>query len=285
MVRAFRPESVNHALEIMSENQVIPLAGGTDLMVQRRAWSGLPPRFELPVLFIDHLEELQLLRKEEEQLRICAGCTFTSLLEHEAVPWEFKIVIAQIACPQIRNRGTIGGNICNASPAGDTLPLLYAFDAELALVRKNDSRKLPIEEFLTGPGQTVLEKDEILKEIVIPVYSFNTFFYRKVGARRANSCSKLSFTGCARVDGNKITDIRMSFGAVAPTIVRSREIEARLRGKTGKELNKLIPEIIDLYAELIKPIEDQRCTIRYRKTISLKLLHHFLGDVIMAKMT
>lgn len=284
MVRVFRPKSVKHALEIMSENQVIPLAGGTDLMVQRRAWSGLPPRFELPVLFIDHLEELQLLRKEEDQLRIGAGCTFSSLLEHEAVPREFKIVITQIACPQIRNKGTIGGNICNASPAGDTLPLLYALDAELVLVRKNDRRTLPIEEFLTGPGQTVLEQDELLKEIIIPICSFNTFFYRKVGTRRANSCSKLSFTGCAQVDGNKITDIRMSFGAVAPTIVRSREIEARLKRKTGKELKKLIPEIIDLCAELIKPIEDQRCTIHYRKTISLKLLHYFLGEVIMAKM-
>ena len=267
----------------MRENRAIPLAGGTDLMVSQRRWSGLSPLFAKPVLFIGHLEEIKRVEPDIINIKIGSACSLSSLLEHREIPEVLKIVISQMATPAIRNIGTLGGNICNASPAGDALPVLYALDASVVLQRKAEIRTLPIEKFITGPGETVLKDDELLKAIIIPKKSYNVGFYRKVGTRQANSLSKLSFQGLARIEEGKISDIRISFGAVALTVIRSREIEGILIEKSGKEIEKLIPEVSSLYSEVIKPIDDQRSNIRYRKTISLKLLRYFLRTVLPSK--
>jgi len=283
MVRAYRPLNFQNALSIMQEIRVTPLAGGTDLMVSRRRWSGLSPLFNEPVLFIGHLEEMKKIESDTHDIRIGAGCSFSSILKNELVPEVLKIVLLHIASPAIRNRGTIGGNICNASPAGDTLPLLYALDASVIVERKGAARTLPIEKFIAGPGEVDLKADELLKEIIIPRKSFNIVFYRKVGTRRTNACSKLAFTGLAQTEWGKIVDIRISFGAVAPTIVRSREIEESLKEKTGKEIEKLVPAISRFYEGLLKPIDDQRSNINYRRIISLKLLRYFLQTELVSR--
>lgn len=283
MVRAYRPPDFQSALTIMRENRAIPLAGGTDLMVSRRRWSGLSPFFAKPVLFIGHLEEIKQVEPDITNIKIGSACSLTSLIEHREIPEVLKIVISQMATPAIRNIGTLGGNICNASPAGDALPVLYALDASVVLQRKAEIRTLPIEKFITGPGETVLKDDELLTSIIIPKKSYNVGFYRKVGTRQANSLSKLSFQGLARIEEGKISDIRISFGAVALTVIRSREIEELLIEKSGKEIEKLISEVNSLYSAVIKPIDDQRSNIRYRKTISLKLLRYFLRTVLISK--
>lgn len=283
MVRVYRPPDFQSALTIMRENRAIPLAGGTDLMVSRRRWSGLSPFFVKPVLFIGHLEEIKRVEPDITNIKIGSACSLTSLLEHREIPEVLKIVISQMATPAIRNIGTLGGNICNASPAGDALPVLYALDASVVLQRKAEIRTLPIEKFITGPGETVLKDDELLTSIIIPKKSYNVGFYRKVGTRQANSLSKLSFQGLARIEEGKISDIRISFGAIALTVIRSREIEELLIEKSGKEIEKLISEVNSLYSAVIKPIDDQRSNIRYRKTISLKLLRYFLRTVLISK--
>lgn len=276
MVRAYRPKNLGEALKIRGETRAIPMAGGTDLMVHRKRWPGLAPLFERPLLFIDRLREIATVGSDAENVRIGACCRLSSLFENGEVPGILKTAISQMASPAIRNRATIGGNICNASPAGDTLPILYALDSSVVLESSNGSRTLPIDRFITGPGETALRHDELLKEILIPKGEFNTVSYRKVGTRAASSCAKLSFVGLAQRREKTVEDIRICFGAVAPTVVRSRPIEERLKGKNTGEIETMISEIRGLYSSLIQPIDDQRSNAYYRKTISLRLLDHFL---------
>jgi len=278
MVRTFRPQNLTEALEIRKNKKAIPFAGGTDLMVGHKRWAGTIPRFVSPVLFIGHLDELKEIIIEGKELHIGSACNLSSILECEYTPLVLKQSISNMASPAIRNVATMGGNICNTSPAGDTLPALYALDAELIVANANRERNIPIDEFITGPGQNTLEDDEILKEIIIPIEQFDVSYHRKVGTRKATALSKLSFIGLARIDDRKIIDIRIAFGAVAPTVVRSEANEDFIIGNNMEELSWLIPEIIEMYSPQICPIDDQRSTAQYRKAVSLRLLEHFLRE-------
>lgn len=285
MVRAYRPPDFESALDIMREIHAIPFAGGTDLMVSHRNLSGLPPRFERPVLFIGHLEEIKKVEVTRDDIVIGACCTLSSLHHNESVPHALKTVIEHIASPSIRNRATIGGNICNASPAGDTLPILYALNAAIVLESKGKKRIIPIEDFVTGPGQITLMEDELVSGIRIPRNEdkFDIFFYRKIGTRAGYSCAKLSFTGLARTERGRVKDIRISFGAVAATVIRSREIEENMKDKTGDKIERMLPEITSSYEAMVTPIDDQRSTSYYRKNISFKLLQYFLQKVLVQR--
>ncbi len=314
MVSAFRPQTLEEALAVRRKKRAIPFAGGTDLMVQRRRGTGLVPDFKPAVLFIGHLEELKRISSESAFLHIGACCTYSRLLESPSVPPALKKAIGEIGSPAVKNRGTMGGNICNASPAGDTLPVLYALDAEVVLRSSGGSRILPIEDFILGPGKTSLHSNELLTGIRIHAGDFPVTLYRKVGTRRANALSKLSFIGLAResamtareiagpiqenmdpvnqaVDAagrkhdNSALDVRIAFGAVAPTVVRSRENEALLRDMLGGNNNGRIEEICDLYSPLLEPIDDQRSNALYRKEVSLRLLGDFLEGLTGEKRT
>jgi xanthine dehydrogenase FAD-binding subunit len=280
VVSARRPASLAEGLSLLSEESLIPMAGGTDLMAQGKRSAGLSPVFARPVLFVGHIEELRGVRAEGPRLRIGAACTFASLIENVLVPAVFKEVAAGIAAPAIRNRGTVGGNVCNASPAGDTLPYLYALDAELLLRSGAQARIAPVRDFITGPGRTSREENELCTEILLPLVDFNVCFYRKVGARRANACAKLSFLGLARVEGGAVEDVRVCFGAVAPTVVRSRAIEEGLAGLTTRQVRRRASEVAGDYEPMIRPVDDRRSSALYRKTVSLRLLEYFLGEVI-----
>ena len=280
MVKVFIPQSLKEALRIRKEEKAIPFAGGTDLMVKRGRLRGLAPYFEKPVLFLHRVKELMGVKFEEGRVRIGALSTLSEILENRDIPLILKYAIAEIASPAIRNLATIGGNICNASPAGDTLPPLYVMNARVVLSSFTSEREMKIMDFIKGPGSTDLKEEELLKEIIIPVEFFNIVFYRKVGTRKANSLSKVSFAGVARLDDGIIKDIRISFGAVAPTPLRAPEVEEEIIGKNKVKIIATIPDILEKYARIIRPIDDQRSTARYRKTISLKILEYFLKEEI-----
>jgi len=190
-----------------------------------------------------------------------------------------KSAISNMAAPTIRNIGTIGGNICNASPAGDTLPPLYILDAKIVLSSIDNQRIIPIDKFIIGPGRNDLKDDELLTEILIPNKKFNKEFYKKLGTRKAMALSKISFAGLAEIEDDKIEDIRIAFGAVAPKIVRSRTIEQEIIGHNINEINELSYSIVKEYSEFICPIDDQRSSSIYRKQISIKLLDYFLNNL------
>lgn len=276
MVNGYSPLSLNEALVIKQSKQVIPFAGGTDLMIKRKNWAGVSPKFEKDVLFIGHLKELKKIKLENNKLIIGANCTLAEIIENEIVPEYIKNILLKMASPAIRNMATIGGNICNSSPAGDTLPPLYAMNAQLILKSIDCKRRIKIEDFIYAPGKNNLKEDQLLTEIIIPLDNFNIMYYKKVGTRKANSLSKASFLGLAKINNNRIVDIRIAIGAVSPTIIRDRKIEEKLKGLDKNGLEKNLVKIKDMYLNLIQPIDDQRSSKEYRKKVSGNLLKYFL---------
>jgi len=283
VVTAYRPATLAEALRIRAAERAIPMAGGTDLMVKHRRHAGLAPKFERPILFLGHLDELRYVRRHEEGelpgLEIGAATTLTDLLMAAETPAALRQAIAEMAAPAIRNAATLAGNVCNASPAGDTLPALYCFDAQVVLARSGGERRLDIARFIRGPGQTDLGDDELVRAVVLPLVPFDRMLYRKVGTRRANALSKLSFLGLARLDGDIVRDMRCAFGAVAPTVVRCRALEARCINLPRQALAAQRADLLAGYAELIVPIRDQRSSAEYRRAVALRLLSQFLSDL------
>ena len=275
-----RPATLAAALAIRAEEATVPVAGGTDLMVRHRRGGPLPIRLEAPPLFIGHLAELQVMRATPQALHIAAAATLSAIAAHPDVPGGLLAAIREFAAPAIRNAGTIGGNICNASPAGDTLPFLYATGSTVALTSSTGEREMPTEQFILGPGHTALDPGELLTGITIPRRRTPFVFYRKVAPRRSNALSKLSVyaeSGIVMTQGRPSVDgFRLAVGAVAPTVVCCPEAEAILQGATAGDIRDRAVEAVKLYEERIKPIDDQRSTATYRRNTALTLIHHIL---------
>lgn len=276
MVNAFHPETLSKALEILAENPCTIMAGGTDLMVQKARGFAIRPVFEHPLLFINHIDELKQISLEDNEIHIGACATLSELLESQLIADTFKDVIRQMASPPIRNLATIGGNICNASPAADTLPYLYALDAQVEIQSQTGLRTLPIREFIKAPKTNGLQNNELLTHIVLPNKEFDINFYRKLGQRRGMSLTKASFHGLANVTNGSVTDLCLALGSVAPTIVRCELTEQLLIGQSFINIEEILPTVLNKYSEIIKPIDDARSTAKYRKEVSIRLIKNFL---------
>ncbi|RAP75726.1 FAD binding domain-containing protein [Paenibacillus montanisoli] len=277
-IASYRMKSLDETLSQLSKEDCQLIAGGTDLMVQRKSPRGAPGRFDKPVVFIDHLKELKQIYRVNQDIHIGACCTYSEMMEHHLIPNILKKAMKEIAAPAIRNRGTIGGNICNASPAGDTLPLLYIFNAKIRLRSAKGERAAEIRDFIQGPRKVDRLKDELVTEIILPeVPEVQPYFvFEKVANRRADAITKISFAGSMRWDEGRIQDARLAFGAVGPTIVRAADIEQKLVGQAFPLNDKVIDGIVAEFESLLKPIDDHRSTGVYRKTVALNLLRHFL---------
>ena len=277
MARVFRPGNLKEALAFLDTEPASVLAGGTDFMLK----AGRAPGAACVVLSIGHLQELKRITLDDAStLSLGAGCTLSEVLASPLVPLFLKMPIAEIGSPAIRNAATAGGNVCNASPAGDTLPMLYALDAVLVFKSHNDRRELPPRDFILGPGMTRMAAGQMLTEIRIPLRQTWRCTWRKVGGRRANSVSKVSFYALLDRSGQGFPDVRIALGAVAPTVVRSREAEGRIAEAIRSKSPHCAPEIIALYDALISPIDDARSSRDYRRAVALGLLEDFLKEVI-----
>jgi CO/xanthine dehydrogenase FAD-binding subunit len=267
MAIAYRPLSLTEALRIRSSGNTQVLAGGTDLMVKRRRFSPVV----CPVLLISQLEELRQIVRRGDELRI--GASWSPLL-----PDYLREPLAQMASPAIRNVATIGGNLCNASPAGDALPMLYALDAMLYLQSEAGGEEVPVQDFILAPGRTRLHEAQLLTEIRIPLRRGWRCTYRKVGMRRANSLSKLSFYALSDRPAGCLRDIRIAFGAVAPTVVRSREAELEILSGISLPPEDQLRRALACYDKLLHPIDDARSSQVYRRAVSLRLLAQYLRE-------
>ncbi|EEP56002.1 FAD binding domain-containing protein [Clostridium butyricum] len=282
-VDGYLPKTINAALQILNSENVIVYAGGTDLMVRYKNETSLLPKFDKNILYIGQIDELKEVYENNEEIVIGAGCTLASLLRNEHVPEILKKSIRGVASPAIRNVGTIGGNICNASPAGDTLPVLYSLNSRCNVISEGLERTINIEDFIYGPRRTALKKNEILKSITISKENFNIVHYEKVGARKASAISKLSFAGLCNVENGRVQDLRMSFGAVGETVIRLKEAETIIIGKEINTLDKFIKEAIEIYDKNINPIDDQRSTAQYRKMVVMNLIKYFFNTEVKGK--
>jgi CO/xanthine dehydrogenase FAD-binding subunit len=275
----YTPSHLSEAYEILSSHGsgVKVLAGGTDLMVLYN--SGLPMPKE--VLNIWRLDELRGIEEDAGHLKFGALCTFTQIINDGRVKRYAPALIdaaRTIGAIQIQNRGTLGGNIVNGSPAGDSLPVLAAFDAELELGSTRGVRRVPFNEFYTGYRQTVLAPDELVLSILLPKQQDGerARFY-KVGTRAAQAISKVVMSVRAGIDAEKkINSIAIGLGSVAPTIIRARETESAITGRVIDE--ELIGRARRSLMAEVKPISDIRSTERYRRTICGNLIAKFLRE-------
>ncbi|MCF7833009.1 MAG: FAD binding domain-containing protein [Candidatus Marinimicrobia bacterium] len=279
MVKAYRPNTLTEALEILSTEKCTIMAGGTDLMVQRARGSAVLPGFDRPLMFVGHLKELQKIYQDEEGIHIGAAAILTDMMEHELIPGIFKEMIGQMASPPTRNMATIAGNICNASPAGDTLPYLYAVNAQIVLQSTDQKRIIATRDFIISPKKTCIKPDEILVKIIIPAKEYSNNYYRKLGQRKGMSLTKVSLLGMADVVDGNILDLHIALGSVAASIVHSPKIEKSMISKKAGEIKEMAEEIVKQYADLIRPIDDARSTAIYRKKASLRLIKDFMENI------
>jgi xanthine dehydrogenase FAD-binding subunit len=275
----YRFDRLDQTLSQLNREECTIMAGGTDVMVLHKSGRGVPLKLPKPLVFIDHLSELKRVYQNQKDLHIGACCTYSELLEHPLIPVPLKNAIKTIAAPAIRNRGTLGGNICNASPAGDTLPLLYVYNAKLLLRSVKGDRMVAISDFIQGPRRVQRNQNEILAEIILPSVLADGahVVFEKVGNRNADAIAKVGFAGYIRINDARIGDVRFAFGAVGPTMVRSIDIERKLVGKTIPLADADIAQVVAAFDKIIRPIDDQRSTATYRKTVALNLLRYFLS--------
>jgi CO/xanthine dehydrogenase FAD-binding subunit len=178
-----------------------------------------------------------------------------------------------------QNRGTIGGNIANASPAADSPPALLVYDAELELVSSSGTRWVPYQGFWKGYKQIDLRQDELIRGVRLPREKSGwRHFYRKVGARCAQAISKVCFAGAARVEAGRIVDVRIAFGSVAPTVLRAIETEKVLRDE--RPTITILRAAQEILAREIAPIDDLRSTARYRLRVAQNLLAEFCEMIV-----
>lgn len=274
------PASLDEALRLLSTEPGVwrPFAGGTDLMVLLEA--GKLPHTQFVSLW--GLPELGGIEIDDSNITIGAMTTYSQIQQNAVLCAEFPMLCEAASLTgaiAIQNRGTLGGNIANASPAADSLPALLVYEAELELISSGGVRIVPYNGFHTGYKTTVMRKDELIRAIRLPRATASWKQHlRKVGTRKAQAISKVCIAAMAAVDGDTIKNIRLAYGSVAPTPVRVWKTEAALKGQ------KIDPAMFKAArAEVLnelKPIDDVRSTADYRSQVAANLLEEFLKELI-----
>jgi xanthine dehydrogenase small subunit len=264
------------------EAALTPLAGGTDVMVRLTGEIGEPPS---RLLDLWRLDELRGISSDGGAITLGALTTYTDIRRSVACREHLPALVeaaATIGAAQIQNRGTLGGNIANASPAGDTLPVLLALDAEIVVGGPRGERTIPAADFWVAYRRTALAPDELILRIRIPVAGGREARFRKIGTRRAQAISKVVMALAWRERGGSAasarawSDVRVALGSVADRPIRARATEAILDGAAPT------PETADAAAAVlageITPIDDVRSTADYRRAVAARVLHRLIRD-------
>jgi len=274
------PRTLADALELLAREAGVwrAFAGGTDLMVLLEFGALKHRNF----LSIRHLPELRGIEVTPEHVTLGALTTYTEIQRDADVRREFPLLVAaarETGGIAIQNRGTLGGNVVNASPAADSPPALLVYDAELELVSASGARRVAYRDFHTGYKQMDMRADELLWRIRLPRTTGDLqTYYRKVGTRKAQAISKVCFAAGARLGGDgRIRDARLALASVAPTVVRCARTEDALCDRTPDEAT--IKAACAVLVEEITPIDDMRSTAEYRARVAANLLADFLSTL------
>jgi CO/xanthine dehydrogenase FAD-binding subunit len=277
------PGKLQTVMSLLAEEpgKWLPIAGGTDVMVQYAAGK-LPARKLVSIWNLPELRSIEIL---PDEIRIGAGCTYTELREHDVISRELPLLASAAQWTggiANQNRGTLGGNIVNASPAADSLPALLAYEAELILVSVRGERRLPYLAFHTGYKKMQLAPDELIRAICLRrTFSGYLHYARKVGARNAQAISKVCVAALGRLRdgaiGGAIEDVRIALGSVAPVPIRLTELERMLKGQSvDPDLVRLAKRMA---AAAIHPIDDIRSTAKYRAAVAGNLVAEFIEQL------
>lgn len=272
MGKVFLPKTIEELWNIADEHPcAVRFAGGTDLFVQLKAFNRRPEA----LVGLADVNELRHIEKRGNSLFIGASVTHTRLMSEGIIRQRFPVLtyaLKSLGSPPIRNMGTLGGNICTASPAGDTLPPLYVLDAEVELRFRDEARRMPIREFILGPGKTAMKEGEMLYGVWISdESSYRIHHFEKVGQRKALAISVASLAALVNTTAEGVIEkVRFAWGSVGPTVVASSEVELALTGLplTEKPLRQVKPFV----EKAVSPIDDVRASSAHRRALAGNLL-------------
>ena len=273
------PKSLGDVLSLLAREPGVwqPFAGGTDLMVLLESGKLEHKNY----LNIWNLSELRGIEVQDSLIAIGALTTYTEIQSHPILRAEFPMLCqaaSETGGLAIQNRGTLGGNIVNASPAADSPPALLAYDGELEFVSASGPRRLDYENFHTGYKQMTIRPDELLARVLLPRSAKDLrHYYRKVGTRKAQAISKTCFAATARMEDEQVAHVRIALGSVAPIPLRCVKTEAVIRG--NRIDNDVIQQAKNELSNEITPIDDIRSTRNYRLRVSVNLLEDFLKQL------
>jgi CO/xanthine dehydrogenase FAD-binding subunit len=256
--------TLDDALAIIRDEERTPVAGATDVYVALNFGTFAPRRF----VNIWGLDELRTISTRGDTLVIGALTSYTSLIQSHIVAQHVPMLAAAsrlVGGVQIQNRGTLGGNIANGSPAADGVPVLSAVDADVVLFSAEEERRVPINSFYTGYRRTVMRPDELIVAVEIPRVEGRQWF-RKVGTRQAQAISKIVMAAV------RSSAPRIALGSVAPTVVRVPKTEAALASGAA------IEDAARILGDEIAPIDDVRSTADYRRRVAMNLLRRFWAE-------
>jgi len=277
----FAPQKIEEALEILFkyEKEIKVIAGGTDLLIQYydrlyevNGW-----------LDLKNIKELKDIRINKNQMEIGAMVTHAQLEKSEDIKKYYPVLsqaAADIGSPQIRNRGTIGGNIVNASPAGDLLAPLMAYDAQFKLLSVQKEAIISAEEFFIGPKKTILEPAQLLTRVILPLPTERTYgSWIKVGKRKALIIATITMALVVEMakDNKTVKDVRTCLGSVAPTPIEIKEIRKKMVGKKFSQLD--FNQLGQIVEDKISPIDDIRGTREYRKDVAKNIMINALDEI------
>lgn len=277
----FAPQKIEEALEILSryEKEIKVIAGGTDLLIQYydrlyevNGW-----------LDLKNIKELKDIRINKNKIEIGAMVTHTRLEKSQDIKKHFPILgqaAADIGSPQIRNRGTIGGNIVNASPAGDLLAPLIAYKAKFKLLSGKDETLVPVEKFFLGPKKTILRPDQLLTQILLSLPKKKTYgCWIKIGKRKASIIATITLALVVEMaeDNETVKDVRTCLGSVAPTPIQIKEIRNKMVEKNFNQLD--FNQLGQMVEDKISPIDDIRGTREYRKDVAKEIMINALEEI------
>ncbi|MEL9908548.1 MAG: xanthine dehydrogenase family protein subunit M [Desulfurococcus sp.] len=280
-IRYHRPSTLSEALKLLGEltGRARILAGGTDLVLDLKI-----KRYNVSDLIdISQLNELRYIIDEGDMVRIGALTSIQEIADSSVIAEKaplLKKAADEFAYWQIRNMATIGGNLCNASPAADTAPPLLVHEALVKTASIEGERTIPITEFFKGPRQTALKPSEMFVEVVIPSKPRPLWrhAYYKLGRRRGHEISVVSIAIAASINAGVFQDVRIALGSMAPTPVRARSVEVFLRGREISE--SVIEEAVEKLSSDVKPISDVRASAEYRLHVSKALLKDMLLKLV-----
>lgn len=274
--KCYMPETLAQALEIKSRVDAIVLAGGSDLMVSHKRTIGLTPVFDRPVMIIRNLPELRKIRVNEKgECCIGAACTSAEIAASTLVPWHVRQAANRMGAIGLRNSATIGGNIANASPKGDTPGPLYLLDARVKLQSLKSEREVLVSDFIVKFKTLDIKPDELITEVIVP-YSerdFDYVFWHKVGTRKANAISKITVSMALKFNkDDTVKDFRLSATATGSKTNRSRDVENIVIGK--KIDTALIEKVVQAFDEVISP----RAMPEFRRESTRRMIRRFLSE-------
>lgn len=263
----YRAKTLEEALSWLKgvKGKTHVVAGGTDFLVKVRKGQITPEN----IVDISSIKELNYIKEDKEAIKIGALTKHNEIVGSQIIKEKAHILTdaeSMIGSVEIRNRGTIGGNLCNASPAADTAPPLMVLDAKLKILSQEKERIVSITEFFLGPGKTVLKSDEMLAEIQIPLPSHSGSCFMKLGRRNTFTLSVVAVAVLVSLEADRFKDVRIALGSVAPTPIRARKTEGFLVGKEASE--EWIEEAAEAVEGEVKPITDVRGTAEYRTEMS-----------------